>query len=107
MNRHPPNSIRSALHVIAGDSAAGSLRQAGGRDLFILQDAMFPGPCSTDPGAHLRLRRAFLRQLGRGCRGPDAEAERDYSDAVARGLPGAAGLAARLAAEADKLVVLW
>ena len=46
----PPSRIGEPVHVILGMSAAGSLRQAGGRVFVILHDHLCPGPCDLDPG---------------------------------------------------------
>ena len=57
----PTPSIEQSVHVISGASAAGSLRQAWGRDFIILRDPLCPGPCNVKPARHRQQREAYLR----------------------------------------------
>jgi hypothetical protein len=104
----PPSHIEEAVHVVPGDSAAGSLACCGVEHLIVLGDRPFPGPCDPDPATHLEKRRAYLRTFMDYDPGGDSEGVRDRLCLLAAGLLGAEELAGRLGSYVPvRPVVLW
>jgi hypothetical protein len=100
----PPSRIDEPVHVILGSSAAGSLRQLGGRESIILHDHLCPGPCDVNPARHLRKRRDYLL----GYVEPFDRDRRAHCNAVAENLLGGRQFAERIAAyPSDRPVVFW
>jgi hypothetical protein len=55
--------IPRAVHIICGDSAGGSLKQAGARPLIVVPDELSVGPSHRDPAKHRRARHTFWREM--------------------------------------------
>lgn len=55
-----PPSFAEAIHLVSSDSAAGHVKQAGGRPsrIFFSYYPLTVGPCDPDPQRHQELRRA-------------------------------------------------
>ena len=101
-------SFQKSVHVIRGDSAAGSLRQAWGRDLIILRDPLCPGPCHTNPARHRHERAAFLRGYGEGIARRNRRSHASFLKSLAQDILSADELLARLSTfSPEKPVVLW
>jgi hypothetical protein len=97
-------SIDDSVHVIAGDSAACSLRSVGGRDTIVLRDLLYPGPCDVNPSRHRQKREAFLRGFAQLFDGRD---RRLYAAHLAKDVLNGCDLADRLATLPERPVLLW
>ena len=53
--------LRDAVHIVCGDSAGGTLKQAGLR-VLVDRDVLAIGPCDPDPVRNDELRHAFWRE---------------------------------------------
>jgi hypothetical protein len=100
-------TFEDAVHVIHGESAACSLKILGCREIIILNDPMFPGPCDIDPVRHIQKRKANLLSYGELFHGPHAEGRQEIWSQIAQDLPDASDLVRRLMAFHNKPIVLW
>ncbi|HMK73424.1 MAG TPA: DUF1835 domain-containing protein, partial [Myxococcaceae bacterium] len=67
-----------------GASAAGTIRQAGGRHVAFLYDSLAYGPSSLDPKEHQELRVNHWKTVGQRIGPPDVISARDFRHALAR-----------------------
>jgi Domain of unknown function (DUF1835) len=85
----PQFAFSDAVHLIRGDSPAGSVRQAGARFIVPVLDMLAYGPASFDPAQHRHVRRAFWNEVSEpNTSEPDyAPIAADELDAAVRAFP--------------------
>jgi hypothetical protein len=104
----PTPCIEQSVHIVLGDSAAGSIHLAGARDFIILRDPLCPGPCSVNPTHHRHRRETYLRGYVARLTGRKTRVRAELMRSLSREILSAPQLVSALAAfPSARPVILW